>query len=83
MKTYWIRIGVVAVIVFALGMTGVTAARRGKQKLKELVTNGRLFNIPADIIPFQFEGHPIGSIRGMDLSGWETTFWRLPHWYRQ
>jgi len=22
-------------------------------------------------------------LRGMDLSGWETTFWRLPHWYRQ
>ena len=22
-------------------------------------------------------------LRGMDLSGWETTFWRLPYWYRQ
>ncbi len=22
-------------------------------------------------------------LRGMDLSGWDTTFWRLPHWYRQ
>ncbi|MGH7354209.1 MAG: peptide ABC transporter substrate-binding protein [Candidatus Rokuibacteriota bacterium] len=22
-------------------------------------------------------------LRGMDLSGWDTTFWRLPYWYRQ
>ena len=21
-------------------------------------------------------------LRGMDLSGWESTFWRLPYWYR-
>jgi peptide/nickel transport system substrate-binding protein len=23
------------------------------------------------------------NLRGMDLSGWESTFWRLPYWYRQ
>jgi len=22
-------------------------------------------------------------LRGMDLSGWESTFWSLPFWYRQ
>jgi peptide/nickel transport system substrate-binding protein len=22
-------------------------------------------------------------LRGMDLSGWDSTFWRLPFWYRQ
>lgn len=22
-------------------------------------------------------------LRGLDLSGWESTFWRLPYWYRQ
>ncbi|MBF8284814.1 MAG: Peptide ABC transporter substrate-binding protein [Anaerolineales bacterium] len=22
-------------------------------------------------------------LHGMDLSGWESTFWRLPFWYRQ
>ena len=21
-------------------------------------------------------------LRGMDLSGWDSTFWRLPYWYR-
>jgi peptide/nickel transport system substrate-binding protein len=21
-------------------------------------------------------------LRGMDLSGWDSTFWRLPHWYK-
>ena len=21
-------------------------------------------------------------LRGMDLSGWDSTFWRLPFWYR-
>jgi hypothetical protein len=21
-------------------------------------------------------------LRGMDLSGWDPTFWRLPHWYK-
>jgi peptide/nickel transport system substrate-binding protein len=21
-------------------------------------------------------------LRGMDLSGWESTLWRLPYWYR-
>jgi hypothetical protein len=21
-------------------------------------------------------------LQGMDLSGWDTTFWRLPYWYR-
>ena len=23
------------------------------------------------------------NLRGMDLSGWESTFWRLPYWYKQ
>ena len=23
------------------------------------------------------------NLRGMDLSGWESTFWRLPYWTRQ
>jgi len=22
-------------------------------------------------------------LRGMDLSGWDSTFWRLPYWHRQ
>jgi peptide/nickel transport system substrate-binding protein len=22
-------------------------------------------------------------LKGMDLSGWDSTFWRLPFWYRQ
>ena len=21
-------------------------------------------------------------LRGMDLSGWDSTFWRLPHWHK-
>jgi hypothetical protein len=25
----------------------------------------------------------VTSLRGMDLSGWESTFWRLSHWSRQ
>jgi len=25
----------------------------------------------------------VANLRGMDLSGWESTFWRLPHWTRQ
>jgi peptide/nickel transport system substrate-binding protein len=25
----------------------------------------------------------VASLRGMDLSGWESTFWRLSHWTRQ
>jgi peptide/nickel transport system substrate-binding protein len=25
----------------------------------------------------------VASLRGMDLSGWESTFWRLSHWSRQ
>jgi len=22
-------------------------------------------------------------LRGMDLNGWDSTFWRLPYWYKQ
>jgi len=22
-------------------------------------------------------------LRGMDLSGWDTTMWRLPYWYKE
>jgi len=25
----------------------------------------------------------VANLRGMDLSGWESTFWRLSHWSRQ
>jgi peptide/nickel transport system substrate-binding protein len=25
----------------------------------------------------------VANLRGMDLSGWESTFWRLPYWTRQ
>jgi len=23
------------------------------------------------------------SLMGMDLTGWDSTFWRLPYWYKQ
>jgi hypothetical protein len=42
-----------------------------------------------DIGPFSIpvlwrNGVSASSLRlhGMDLSGWETTFWRLPYWYK-
>jgi peptide/nickel transport system substrate-binding protein len=22
-------------------------------------------------------------LRGMDLTGWDTTMWRLPYWYKE
>ena len=23
------------------------------------------------------------ALQGMDLTGWDSTFWRLPYWYKQ
>jgi len=38
MRTYWFRIFMGALAIFALGMVGVTLIRRGRDRVAEVVT---------------------------------------------
>ena len=67
MKSYWLRIGLGAMLIFLVGMGVVRAGKKGVEKAKDLIAHGSSFNIPFAIIPFKLDGQDIGSIRQIQL----------------
>ncbi|MEO7985290.1 MAG: hypothetical protein ABI766_02065 [Gemmatimonadales bacterium] len=62
MRNYWVRILVGALVVFALGMIGVTLVRHGMGKVKDVVSGSGPLSIPLAIIPFEIGGNKLGTL---------------------
>jgi hypothetical protein len=62
MRTYWLRILLGALAVFAIGMIGVTLARRTKDTVTAVVTGSGPLSIPLPFVPFELEGNKLGRL---------------------
>jgi len=63
MRSYWLRIFLGAFAIFAIGMIGVTFARRTKQRVTEVVTGSGPLTIPLPFVPFELEGSKLGELQ--------------------
>jgi hypothetical protein len=62
MRSYWMRILLGALAVFAIGMIGVTLARQGAHKVNSVVTGSGQLTIPLPFVPFQLDGDRLGTL---------------------
>lgn len=68
MHRYWARIAFGALLVFCLGMAGLTAVRKGKEQVGHLLASAAT-KLPLRLanIGFRFEGRRIGELTALDL----------------
>ncbi|HEY8258410.1 MAG TPA: hypothetical protein VIG08_12215 [Gemmatimonadales bacterium] len=62
MRNYWIKILVGALVIFAVGMLGVTLVRHGMVKVNDVVHGSGPISIPLAIIPFEIGGTRLGTL---------------------
>lgn len=62
MRNYWMRILIGAVIIFAVGMLGVTLVRHGMVRVNDVVHGSGPISIPLAIIPFEIGGNKLGTL---------------------
>ena len=67
MRTYWMKIVVGALAIFALGMLGVFLVRRGADRVHHLVDSGDPITIPLAFVPFNVNGEKLGTIGALVL----------------
>jgi hypothetical protein len=67
MQRYWLRIAVGALLVFALGMTGISIYRNGRAKIETLANSADPITIPLGILPFQLDGDRLGRIQEVQI----------------
>jgi hypothetical protein len=62
MRSYWMRILLGAVAIFAIGMIGVTFYRRSAEKVHEVVAGAGPLSIPLPFVPFELDGNRLGKV---------------------
>jgi hypothetical protein len=62
MRTYWLRILLGALAVFAIGMIGIHFARRTRDTVTAVVTGSGPLSIPLPFVPFELEGNKLGRL---------------------
>ena len=62
MRNYWLRIVVGAVAIFMVGMIGVTLARQGVGKVRNVVEGSGPISVPIAFIPFKLNGQKLGKV---------------------
>jgi hypothetical protein len=67
MRNYWIKILVGALIIFAVGMIGVTLIRNGMVKVKDVVRGSGPISLPLAFIPFEIGGNKLGTLKRVVL----------------
>jgi hypothetical protein len=67
MRNYWLRIALGALGIFAVGMIGVTLARRGAGRVRTVVAGSGPISFPLAFVPFKLEGEKLGSVDRVTL----------------
>jgi hypothetical protein len=62
MRNYWLRIALGAVVIFTVGMIGVTLARQGVGKVRHVVEGSGPITLPLAFIPFHLNGRKLGNV---------------------
>lgn len=67
MRNMWIKIGLGAATIFAGGMFVLTLGRQVKASTIDAFRDGGTVNIPLSILPFNLNGHKVGSVRSVQV----------------
>jgi hypothetical protein len=67
MRNYWLKILLGALAVFAVGMIGVTLARRGIAGVERVVASDQPLTIPLGLVPFELQGERLGKLDHVTL----------------
>lgn len=67
MRTYWLRIALGSLGVFAIGMVVWTLGLKGKAKIKDMVESADPITIPLALIPFKVDGQSLGTLRQVKI----------------
>jgi hypothetical protein len=67
MRNYWIKILLGALAIFAVGMIGVTLARRGIAGVERVVASDQPLTIPLGLVPFELQGERLGKLDHVTL----------------
>lgn len=67
MRNYWLKILVGALAIFAVGMIGVTLARRGIAGVSRVVGSDQPLSIPLSLVPFELQGERLGKLDHLTL----------------
>lgn len=62
MRNYWIRIAFGALVIFVVGMVGLTLARRGIGGVRGVVHGSGPITLPIAFVPFKLDGQKLGTI---------------------
>jgi len=62
MRSYWLRILLGAVAVFAVGMIVVTMVRHGRSQVESVLASSDPISIPLAFVPFQLDGSKLGTL---------------------
>lgn len=71
MDKYWAKIGLGAVCIFGVGMTGISLAKKGVHELKTAAMGPiqeALTKLPSGLLRFRLDGRRIGQIRQIDVA---------------
>lgn len=68
MRNYWLRILFGAIAIFAVGMVGVTLARQGIGRVRNVVEGSGPITVPVAFVPFKLDGERLGTIQRIRIN---------------
>ena len=68
MRNYWLRILFGALAIFAVGMVGVTLARQGIGRMRNVVEGSGPITVPVAFVPFKLDGERLGTIQRIRIN---------------
>jgi hypothetical protein len=68
MRNYWLRILFGALAIFAVGMVGVTLARQGIGRVRNVVEGSGPITVPVAFVPFKLDGERLGTIQRIRIN---------------
>jgi hypothetical protein len=67
MRSYWLRILMGALAIFAIGMVGITLVRRGRHQVESVMASAEPLSIPLPFVPFQLNGSKLGRVERLTV----------------
>lgn len=68
MRSMWVRIGLGAGLVFAVGMMFLTLGRQVKAQVANAIEHGGRVPVPLSILPFHVDLNKVGQIKRIDVN---------------
>jgi hypothetical protein len=68
MRSYWLRILMGALGIFAIGMIGISIFRHGRSRVESVIASSEPLSFPLPFVPFQLNGSKLGTIERLTVN---------------